>query len=181
MENNSEKIDKVLNLIRKSKPELKSIHDIENEVIKRIAGKKYKPSAFEEIVDFFFGWVYITWVRRSLITASLLLVVIFIFQQRAIMKQITFLSDQVIMNSSGNTQIPENVIEKRLLIYRLTGSKVPSKSITITEKQMEQLLESVKELEGRYLDLINIIEENSELKKQIEEKLEENKNKKVKL
>jgi hypothetical protein len=181
MEKDKEKFERVINLIRKSKPILTSTDDIEREVIKQISGKRHKHASLEEIIDFIFGWVYISWVRRSLITASLLMVMIFIFQQRVIMKQIIFLSDQVIINSNSNIQIPENVIEKRLLIYRLTGSKVPSNSITLSEKQLEQLLGSVKELEEKYMDLINIIEENSELKKQIEEKMKENKNKKVKL
>ena len=65
--------------------------------------------------------------------------------------------------------------------YRITTRRFPSKSITISEKQLEQLLDSVNELQIHYKDLLNLIEEDPELKKMIEKKLNENNLTKIKL
>jgi hypothetical protein len=52
--------------------------------------------------------------------------------------------------------------------------RFPSKNITISERQMKELIESVNELQLKYKDLENLIEEDPELKKMIEKKLIEN-------
>lgn len=52
MKTESEKYDKVLNLLRKSKPELDSTVDIEREVINRISGIKKPGFIFSEVIDF---------------------------------------------------------------------------------------------------------------------------------
>ena len=88
MKSESEKYDKIINLLRKSKPEIDSIEDIEKEVIKRIARRSRSVVDLSELIDFLFSWVYIGWVRRSLIAASIALVMIFVYQQGVILKRI---------------------------------------------------------------------------------------------
>jgi hypothetical protein len=60
------------------------------------------------------------------------------------------------------------------MVYRNSGMRFPSKNITISERQMKELIESVNELQLKYKDLENLIEEDPELKKMIEKKLIEN-------
>ena len=84
----SEKYNKVLYILRKSKPVLSSADDIEREVIKKVSGVHQSEIILSDIVDILFGWVYIGWVRRSLIAASFVLVAVFIYQQGVFLKQI---------------------------------------------------------------------------------------------
>ena len=86
----SEKYNKILKLLRESKPVLDSTEDIEREVLQRISGKHKSVLNLSELIDSLFGWIYIGWVRRSLITASVLLVVVFVWQQGIILKQINY-------------------------------------------------------------------------------------------
>jgi len=174
MKPESEKYNKVLNLIRESKPVLDSTDDIEKEVMKRIKGVHQSGVNISELVDFLFGWVYIGWVRRSLIIASVALVLIFVYQQTIIIKRIDLLSRQIIITDRETVTAPVDEIEKMLMIYRNSGRRFPSKTITISEAQMKELLESVNELQIRYKDLENLIEGDSGLKKLIEKKLIEN-------
>ena len=67
------------------------------------------------------------------------------------------------------------------MMYRLSGHRFPSQNITISEKQLNQLLESVNELQLKYNDLKNLIEDDTELKKLIEKKLIENNRAKINL
>jgi hypothetical protein len=176
----SEKYEKVMYLLRKSRPVLNSTDSIENEVIKRISRANHSGFKLTEIVDFLFGWAYIGWVRRSLITASIVLVLLFAYQQTIILKRIDFLSRRtIVIDKEKETSSDE--IEKMMTIYKNLSKRFPSKSITISEKQLKELLESVNELQLKYKDLENLIEGDPELKKIIEQKMIENNRTKINL
>lgn len=53
--------------------------------------------------------------------------------------------------------------------------------VTISEKQMNELLESINELKTRYKDLEDLINGDPELKKLIEEKIKEKNHTKLNL
>jgi hypothetical protein len=177
----SEKYERILRLLRNSEPELNSTEDIQREVIKRISKKTSSSTINGEIIDLLFGWIYIGWVRRSLITASVLLVMVFVWQQSVILKQINFLSKQIVVTREETVVSPSQQVEKLLTMYKSSSRVFPSRNITISEKQLNQLLESVNELKVQYKDLIELIDENPELKKYIENKLIEKNNSKIKL
>ena len=171
MEPENEKYKKVLNILRMSKPVLGSTEDIEREVIKKISRVHQSAIAPSDVIDFLFGWIYISWVRRSLIVASLFLVAFFVYQQGMILKEIDFLRMQTVVNNSETLTSPADEVEKLLMFYRSSGRRFPSKSVTISEQQMKELLETVNELKIKYTDLQNLIEEDPALKNYIEKKL----------
>jgi hypothetical protein len=173
MEPENEKYKKVLNILRISKPVLESTEDIEKEVIKRISKVHKSEDFLSDVVGFLFGWVYIGWVRKSLITASVILVMVFIWQQGIILKRIDLLSSQSVVIDRENISTPMDEIEKVLTMYRNSSRRFPSKTIEISESQIRELLDSIKELQIKYKDLENLIEEDPELKKYIEDKLSE--------
>lgn len=177
----SDKYKNVVNLLRQSKPLLGSSEEIESHVINRITRLNRSGLDFSEVIDFLFGWVYIGWVRRSLITASLALVMIFVYQQGVILKRIELISRQTVITNKEISSSPSDEIERLLLAYKNSGRKFPSKTITISESQMNELLDSVKELQIKYRDLENIIEGDPVLKKLIEKKLIENNRTKINL
>jgi hypothetical protein len=181
MKPESEKYQKIINLLRESKPVFDSTEDIEKEVIKRISKTNHYRSYFSEAVDFVFRWVYIEWVRRSLITASVLLVLVFVLQQGIILRRIDMISRQTVLIDREKVSTSVDEIDKLLTEYKNYGRRFPSKTITISEKQMQELLESVNELKLKYKDLENIIDSDPELKKMIEKKLIENSRIKINL
>jgi hypothetical protein len=176
-----EKYSRVVNQLRKSRPYLTSTKEIEEAVIKRISKASNRKPNISVIIDFVFGWVYIGWVRRSLITASVLLVAIFVWQQSIIIERINILTEQVPViqreSSSGNT----DNIEKYRTIYTNLELKLHSGAITLSEKNVNEILDSLKELQVKYRDLENIINSDPDLRKYIEKKLLEVNNSKIKL
>ncbi len=170
----NDKYDKVLELLRKSKPVLNEGDAIEREVIKRIAGVHQSRFIFSELIDLLFGWVYIGWVRRSLVAASVVLIMVFVYQQGLLLKQINYLSKQIVVTGGEGSSNPSVELEKKLMMYKLSGRKFSSKNITISEKELKQIIESVNEMQVKYEDLFNLIEEDPELKKYIENKIIEN-------
>lgn len=181
MEKKTEKYNQLLYILRKSEPVLDSTEDIEREVMKRISVVRKSGIVFADVIDFLFRWVYIGWVRRSLITASVLLVIIFVYQQGAILRQINFLSSKMIVTGGESRPDPLGELEKGLMMYKLSGRKLNSQNITISEKDLEEFLDSVNELQYKYKELLNIIEEDPDLKKYLEERLSENDRVKINL
>ncbi len=181
MEQESGKYKKVLEILRNSKPVLNSTEDIENEVIKRILKVNKHGLNLLNIIDFLFGWVYIGWIRNGLITASVLLVMFFIWQQSIILNRIDFLSRQTIIENAETISNPASEVERGIMMYKITGRRLPSHNLTISEKQMNQLLDSVYELQVKYKDLIKLIEDDPELKSSIEKKLKDHNQQKTKI
>jgi|GEM_PF-596009 hypothetical protein len=175
MKQENENYNKVLNLLRKSEPVLNSTEDIEREVIKRVIQSNRMQVFFSELVDFLFRWVYIGWVRKSLITVSIALVLVFVYQQGIILRRIDMLSHQTITIEKGNLPGQADEIEKLLMVYKNSGKRFSSKTVTFSEDQIKELLESVNELQIKYKDLENLIDGDPELKKLIEIKLIEKK------
>jgi hypothetical protein len=177
----NEKYNKVLSLLRESKPELNNTEEIKRVVLERLRKKNVQGIQLSDILDFFFRWVYIDWVRRSLIMASVALVVVFAYQQVVILKRIDSLSRQTVIIDKGNPISRSGEVEKELTIFMNSGRKFPLKTITISEKQMKELIESVEDLQVKYKDLEKLIESDPELKKMIEQKLLENNRSKINL
>ena len=181
MEQGSEKYNKVLDILRNSKPVLESTDKIENEVIKRISKDKERKPDFLNIIDFLFGWVYIGWVRSGLIAASFLLVFFFIWQQNIILKRIDLLNRQTIIEKAETISNPASEVERGIMMYKLSGGRLPYRNITISDRQMKQLLDSVYDLQVKYKDLIKLIEDDPALKSSIAKKLKELNQKKTKI
>ncbi|HUX56797.1 MAG TPA: hypothetical protein VMV77_07480 [Bacteroidales bacterium] len=177
----NDKYDKVLEILRKSKPCLYSEEEFEKEVIKRISRDQRSGINFPDLIDLLFGWVYIGWVRRSLIAASIVLIMVFVYQQGVLLKQMNYLSRQIIVTEGEVSFNPAVELEKKIMMYKFSGRRFSSQNITFSEKELKQLLESFNELQFKYEDLINMIEEDPDLKKYIEKKLIENSSTKINL
>jgi ABC-type bacteriocin/lantibiotic exporter with double-glycine peptidase domain len=179
MDQENEKYKKIVNALRDSKPVMQTTGEIEREVIRRIQKRNPIMAAISDSVEFIFSWVYIGWVRRSLIALSIALVLIFVYQQGTIIKRIDILSRQIVIKNNSNNSISADEIEKLLTIYKSSG-KLPS-SFDLSDKKINELIESMDELRVKYKDLEDLIENDAELKKIIEEKLIENNRTKINL
>ena len=79
MNSDEAKYDRVLDLLRKSRPVLDSKEEIEEKVIRIITQKQDKKEISSGVLDFLFGWVYVGWVRTGLVAASVLLIIAFVY------------------------------------------------------------------------------------------------------
>lgn len=181
MEPENEKYKRILKILKESKPELDSTEEIEKEVIRRISVVKKPKHLLSDLTEFLFGWIYINWVRRSLIAASLLLVMLFVWQNSIILSQNNILIRHIMVTEGEPVNTSSRKVEKLLMLYKNSSRGFSSGNITISDKQLNQLIESIDELKSQYKDLKSLIEDNPELKKYIEDKLTEINNSKIKL
>jgi hypothetical protein len=174
MEKGNEKYDKVLEMLRKSEPALTSADEITEKVIKAISKREVKHSPdLSEVLDFIFSWTYNVWVKRSLVAAACVMVVVFIFQQGIILNQINQLSRQINVNEREAPATYTRDLNKSMLLYRFKGRIIPPGKNNISDEKVEELLKSIDHLKNEYKDLQELIEKNPELKKLIEKKLSE--------
>jgi hypothetical protein len=171
MKPDNENYKKLIRLLKDSEPVLNNPGDIEREVIRRISSKRPFGSLVSDALEFLFGWVYIGWIRRTLITASLALVFVFIYQQAAILKRIDFLSRHTIVIDKNSLPGYTSEIERLLTDYRNSSLRFSKGDITFSEKQINELFDTINKLQVKYKDLESLIESDPELKKMIEKKL----------
>jgi hypothetical protein len=181
MEAGHEKFNKAVRILRRSKPEMKGSEAIGENVIRMIGEAKEKHTSFQDLLETIFAWTYVGWVRRSLVTASVMLVLFFVYQQTMILRGVNEISKREIRSDDGISSVSTDRIEKQLLILKLTGKGLTAGNITLSKQQMEQFLESYNELQDKYSNLLRIIEEDPELKAYIEKKLIESNIKKTNL
>jgi len=181
MKKESENYRKVVNLLKMSNPELDSTMGIEEAVMRQIMAEKKKAVSLSDIIDYLFRWIYIGWVRNSLIAASVALVIIFIYQQGIIIRQINYLSSNLEKASVGRILNTGDNLDRELMTLRLTGGRFRSGNISVSKEKMDALLESVNDLNKKYNDLFYLIEKDPELKKIIEKRLNEVNNEKTKI
>ena len=181
MEQVNDKYEKVLEVLKRTKPVLGPTDEIEERVLYRISGKQKPEADLSDLIDFLFGWTYIKWVKRSLVTASVFLVILFIFQQSIIMKQIYHLSRQIESYERDASGVPGEHLDRRMLLYRFSEKRFVISKKSNSEKQVEELFRSIDQLKKEYKELNNLIEEDPELKKLIERRLLEITDNKIKL
>ena len=170
----NDRYKKIMEILRSSRPVLARPEEIEDEVIIRIQRRDHQADRVTDFMSSLFGWVYIGWVRRSLVAVAAIMVSVFIYQQALILKQVNNISRQPVV--IGSEPFPGSMtgFDNKLTIYKVSNRLSPASEIKISEKQLDQILESYNDLRSKYKDLIRIIEEDPELKKYIEEKLDEN-------
>lgn len=176
MTTENDRYKKIVEILRSSKPGLIQPEEIENEVIRRIMHENHSTRGVSDFIESLFGWVYIGWVRKSLIGAALILVAVFVYQQAFIFKQVKNISKQIVITGNETAPIYSSALDKRLTFYKLSTRLLPEGDIKISGSQLEEFLDSYNDLEVKYKDLLRIIEENPELKIYIEDKLNEEKN-----
>ena len=173
MSESDNKYEKILDLLKRSKPVFKDTEAVTERVIRQIQTEESRVSLPELIIEYLFGWVYIGWIRRSLVTAAFIIVIFFGYQQAIILKKINDLTEQRIPNGEFiQTGLTDN-LTNRILLYRLTGRKYSNRKITVSEKEINDLIRSVNKLQVKYKDILDLIENDPEIKKYVEEKINE--------
>lgn len=181
MEQVNGKYEKVKEILKRSKPVLGSAAEIEEKVLSGIFDNRKSKVDPSDFLDFLFGWTYIAWVRRSLITAAVIIVIVFVFQQSMMMRQINNLSRQVESYERDASGVRGEYTDRRMTILRFSEKRFPFLRKTNSDKQVEKLFRTIDQLKMEYKELDKLIKEDPELKKLIEKKLSEVNGNKIKI
>lgn len=170
MQKEKNKYSDVTGILRRSRPVLKDPGEIENNVMRIIHNFDREKSGLNGMLDTLFGWVYVGWIRRSLVTASVLLAGLFIIQQGVILRKISSLEQQAAYIPTAFTAT-SNAKYSGSLAGRLAGLKSLRNTKKITDKEIERIIDSYNDLEIKYKDILRTIDEDPDLRKYFNEKL----------
>jgi hypothetical protein len=167
------KYEKIVRLLKDSKPVLNDPGMIAGKIISAIGEERARGSLTEKIIEYLFGWVYVGWVIRSMISVTMVIVLIFGYQQTVIMKRIKELSVQRIETSGLPVIRAGDNLSGRLLFFRLTGKKIPDDDPARMLDDIDAMIGSLNSLRIKYGDVIERIEKDPQLKKYVEERMNE--------
>jgi hypothetical protein len=168
MKQGSDKYLKTMDLLKKYKPVTDSAEEIEREVIRKISSSSVQETSSYSFFDLLFGWTNIVWIRRSLIAVSVMLVILFVYQQSMIVKQLNWLTSQVISDQVRSVSYSQSGMTNRFKSFLISGNRINYQNRTLSEIEINILMQSLDELQDDYDNLRRIIEEDPELKKILE-------------
>jgi hypothetical protein len=173
MTSHNNKYIKIIGVLKKSKPELLFPEHVEDKIINRITGVNQEEGRLPGILEGLFGWIYIGWIRRALTTIAIMLVGLFVYQQAFIMRQVRQISEKVINISNGSNSVTSQGMMKMMTFYKISNSLSSGETTLISERELEELINSYQDIIDRYRDLMEIIKTDTVLKELIEKRLEE--------
>lgn len=150
--NSSRDLLRITDRLHKFEPELDNRNDIIRNVMESAVNKK--PFLPDRILTLLFGWIDYVWVRRVFGTASLAIVLVFLFQQASIMSRIGDLEQRMVESNTHNLLMyqGENVKLNSILLKE-TGGIGFQDSILVADRDLKELIESYIELQKRYGEL----------------------------
>jgi hypothetical protein len=165
--------EKVLKLLKEAKPELRDIEIVTEKVMRQLKEEKSRIDPFEMIIEFLFGWIYIGWVRKSLVAAVISIILLFGYQQVLILKKVNELSGQRIQDGNLFMTSAKNDILDKIRVFRFSGRKLENNKDPVSRKEIDEMIKSINMLQIKYKDVINLIEDDPELKKYVESRMKE--------
>jgi hypothetical protein len=173
MADEDKKYEQVLKMLRNSKPILTDSDIVTEKIMGQLQEEKSKTSMPELLFEYLFGWAYIGWVRRSMITVVVVIIVLFGYQQALILRRINDLSGQRIQHGSLIMTNMQDDLTNKILEYRMAEWKLSDGEKSISEKEIDELINSLNKLQVKYKDLFYLIENDPQLKKYVETRMNE--------
>ncbi len=158
------------------------IHDVsqvEREVMTKLYDLENRKSPAVVIYGFLFGWTEIMWVRRSLILASFVLILMFVYQQSVIVRQLNTLSSHIVFDNLRPSSAIQTERLTRLRLIKSSAGRMDED--LLTDEQIQQMIKSYDKLRTEYESLLKIIEADPELKRIFNERLSDMNHEKVKM
>ena len=141
-------------------------------VINRIQKERTSLSVNELFYEFIFGWVYIGWIRKSMVAAAIFLMLYFGYQQAEMMKKVDALSSRSVVEMNVEQTGIRAGIDARFKIYPIFGKKAFERKMEISEKEkLDKFIKSMKDLRDQNKDILQMIEADPQLKKYVEDRL----------
>jgi len=148
-----EKISEITEKLTSYNPGLDNRDDLIRNVMESSSATKM-PFKVGRLLDFLFGWTDILWIRRGLVTLSVALVFVFVFQQFSIFNRIGQLENRMVESNTEQIirQQGEQVLLNSVLMQEIRETEF-SDSVMVADKDLRELINSYSELQSRYHDL----------------------------
>lgn len=180
MENSSEKYRKVVGFLKEAKPQLKHSEISEERIMTAIREQVAARGIVTNVTNILFGWTAITWARRTFVFAAATLLLLIVFQQGRIIRQMSYINTRFIPQGEL-LQAKGQISGTTLLFLKMSAGRINTGSDLVTKDDLAELISSFDKMSREYNELLRLIRDDPELRQLIEEKLKDVSNSKVKL
>jgi hypothetical protein len=172
MDQEHERYEEVIKVLRRSQPQMGNTELFSEKVLRRIRAERTGISVKDILYEFIFGWVYVGWIRRSMITTAVCLTLFFGYQQAVLMKKVDALSLRTVVEMKGAKAVTFTNLEARFKIYSLFGRKALEQKLEISgKKEVDEFIKSINDLKVQYKDVFLMIETDPQIKKYVDDHL----------
>lgn len=149
-----DKLDKIYSRLDSYKPEPEDRSGMIRNIMDRTSESNTEQS-IGKIMNILFGWTEILWVRRGLITISMGLIFVFVFQQFSIVSRIGQLESRMVESSTEKIlrQQGEHVLLNSVIMKEMQEGQLQD-SVMVSDKDLRDLVNSYSDLQRRYQDLL---------------------------
>jgi hypothetical protein len=168
------KYEIILDILRNSKPVLTNPEEVSEKVIRALQKEKSKVSLMDLLIEFLFGWVYVGWVRRSMIAVTMVIVLFFGFQNAIILKRIKDLSSQKIEDGIPVMTSLKEEMTNKIQTYKKTPGKFSDKKKSASKEEVDEMIKTFNLLQVKYKDIIDSIKNDPQLKEYVESRMNVN-------
>ncbi|MCD4769684.1 MAG: hypothetical protein K8R35_05900 [Bacteroidales bacterium] len=147
------KYNKVKEKLKRFIPTLQNEADLVSSIIK-LTDDRRSVSILDSVIDIFFGWTNLLWVRRGFAVISLFIVFLFLFQQVKIIHRINSLEGRIVGGSTQNIiEYQQHKVKINSLQYNNGPGSLLNDSIVVADRDLRDLINSYTELQKKYEDL----------------------------
>jgi hypothetical protein len=127
------------------------------------------------IFRFLFGWTEMPWLRSGMVITSMVVVVMIFIQQFMLVDRMGAIENRIITISTENViSFQKAMMHANSNLVTMSDEIFTEDSIKVAGKDLGSLVRSYRELQSRYEELLEIIE-NSDSREQVEQLLEKDK------
>lgn len=114
-----------------------------------------KRIVFADYIHFLlYSWIEIRWLRRSLVFASAIVLVMIFVQQAVVIERIDTLEKRIISTNTTNIlEFQKETMHANSMIYTITDSYYESDSVSVSTRDLVSLVKSYRELQAKYDEL----------------------------
>jgi hypothetical protein len=172
MASEEEKLDKIIGMLRESGPELRDSHELISQILVKAAEHSNTPDQAGIIYNWLFGWVWIGWVRKSMVAVSFVLLTFLGTQQAMIIVKKGSLSSPSNLSDLSNSSLSLANMASEKGFIKLFSSNSPG---TQDSAAVESFIRSLGTVQEEYSDILKALDKDPELKRYVRKRLLENK------
>ena len=108
-----------------------------------------------------------------MIAAAVCMTLLFGFQQVLILKKINELSGQRIQDGNLFRTSAKTEISDKIRVFRFSRKKIADEERSVSKEEIDEMIKSINKLQVKYKDIIDLIEDDPELKNYVETRMKE--------
>ncbi len=148
MEDNEKNYEKLIKLLSAHEPEMADAEELTESIMTEIRKEKQRDARPAISLYWIFGWILVPWMRNSLTTAMVLILLFSVFQLTSLNRKVDILENQLIRSGYNYYQSPY-ASKQDLIKNVIPASENKSDSIRVSKDDLFNLLNAYRDLENQ--------------------------------